>query len=385
MRSTVIVTSDRIALVREALATALRGQGSAVAVVAPGTDTSWVPAEVDDDIAVLIETSGSSSAPKRLALSAAALMANARASLGRLGGPGTWILALPVHFIGGLQVLIRSLEADTEPLVLTRESFNTAALIDALAVRPEHERLYVSVVPVQLSRIVEHVEHDPAALAIVCRLSAILVGGQRTSPSLLERARALGLPVVTTYGATETAGGCVYDGLPLNDVRIHVRPDGRIEVGGHILATEFIGDPVLTEQRFSEADGVRWYLTDDIGEFREGTLTVQGRSDRVLISGGIKVNLELVEEVTEHIRECAYAVAVSIADEEWGERVGLVVELDPEETAADPRSLAELIKAIVRDELGAAAMPREVRLVEQLPRLSSGKPDRLVCAALFVG
>ena len=105
----------------------------------------------------------------------------------------------------------------------------------------------------------------------------------------------------------------------------------------------------------------------------------------MLISGGIKVNLELVEEVTEHIRECAYAVAVSIADEEWGERVGLVVELDPDETAADPRSLAELIKAIVRDELGAAAMPREVRLVQQLPRLSSGKPDRLVCAALFVG
>ena len=385
MRSTVIVTSDRIALVREVLATALRGQGPAVAVVAPGTDTSWVPTEVDDDTAVLIETSGSSSAPKRLALSAAALMANARASLGRLGGPGTWILALPVHFIGGLQVLIRSLEADTEPLVLTRESFNTAALIDSLAVRPADERLYMSVVPVQLGRIVEHVQHDPAALAIVCRLSAILVGGQRTSPSLLERARALGLPVVTTYGATETAGGCVYDGLPLNDVRIHVRPDGRIEVGGHILATEFIGDPVLTEQRFSEADGVRWYLTDDLGEFREGTLTVQGRSDRVLISGGIKVNLELVEEVTEHIRECAYAVAVSIADEEWGERVGLVVELDPDETAADPRSLAELIKAIVRDELGAAAMPREVRLVQQLPRLSSGKPDRLVCAALFVG
>ena len=385
MRNTVIVSSDRIALVREALAAALRGQGPAVAVVAPGTDTSWVPTEVDDDTAVLIETSGSSSAPKRLALSAAALMANARASLGRLGGPGTWILALPVHFIGGLQVLIRSLEADTEPLVLTRESFNTAALIDSLAVRPADERLYMSVVPVQLGRIVEHVQHDPAALAIVCRLSAILVGGQRTSPSLLERARALGLPVVTTYGATETAGGCVYDGLPLNDVRIHVRPDGRIEVGGHILATEFIGDPVLTEQRFSEADGVRWYLTDDLGEFREGTLTVQGRSDRVLISGGIKVNLELVEEVTEHIRECAYAVAVSIADEEWGERVGLVVELDPDETAADPRSLAELIKAIVRDELGAAAMPREVRLVQQLPRLSSGKPDRLVCAALFVG
>jgi O-succinylbenzoic acid--CoA ligase len=243
----------------------------------------------------------------------------------------------------------------------------------------------MSVVPVQLSRIVEHVEHDPAALAIVCRLSAILVGGQRTSPSLLTRARALGLPVVTTYGATETAGGCVYDGLPLNDVKIHVRPDGRIEVGGNILATEFIGDSLMTAQRFSEADGVRWYLSDDIGEFREGSLTVQGRSDRVLISGGIKVNLELVEEVTESIRECAYSVAVSLADEEWGERVGLVVELDPEETAADPRSLAELIKAIVRDELGVAATPREVRLVEQLPRLSSGKPDRLVCAALFAG
>jgi O-succinylbenzoic acid--CoA ligase len=365
MRNTIIVRSDRVPAVREALAAALRGQGSAVAVVAPGTDTSWVPREVDDDTAVLIETSGSGSAPKRVALSATALMANARASLGRLGGPGTWVLALPVHFIGGLQVLIRSLDSDTEPILLTRESFNTAALIDVLSVRPEHERLYMSVVPVQLGRIVEHVEHDPAALAIVCRLSAI--------------------PVVTTYGATETAGGCVYDGLPLSDVKIHVRPDGRIEIGGHILATEFIDDPVMTAHRFTEADGVRWYLSDDIGEFREGSLTVQGRSDRVLISGGIKVNLELVEEVTESIRECAYAVAVSVADEEWGERVGLVVELDPDETSADPRSLAELIKAIVRDELGVAATPREVRLVEKLPRLSSGKPDRLVCAALFVG
>ena len=385
MRSTVIISSDRVPAVRDALASALRGQGPALAVVAPGTDTSWVPREVDDDTAVLIETSGSGSAPKRLALSAVALMANARASLGRLGGSGTWVLALPVHFIGGLQVLVRSLDSDTEPILLTRESFNTAALIDALSVRPEHERLYMSVVPVQLGRIVEHVEHDPAALAIVCRLSAILVGGQRTSPSVLTRARALGLPVVTTYGATETAGGCVYDGLPLNDVKIHVRPDGRIEIGGNILATEFIGDSLMTAQRFSEADGVRWYLSDDIGEFREGSLTVQGRSDRVLISGGIKVNLELVEEVTESIRECAYAVAVSLADQEWGERVGLVVELDPEETTADPRSLAELIKAIVRDELGVAATPREVRLVEQLPRLSSGKPDRLVCAALFAG
>jgi O-succinylbenzoic acid--CoA ligase len=385
MRSTVIVPSDRVPAVRDALAAALRGQGPALAVVAPGTDTSWVPREVDDDTAVLIETSGSGSAPKRVALSATALMANARAGLGRLGGSGTWVLALPVHFIGGLQVLVRSLDADTEPILLSRESFNTAALIDALSVRPEHERLYMSVVPVQLGRIVEHVEHDPAALAIVCRLSAILVGGQRTSPSLLTRARALGLPVVTTYGATETAGGCVYDGLPLNDVKIHARPDGRIEIGGNILATEFIGDSVMTAQRFSEADGVRWYLSDDIGEFREGSLTVQGRNDRVLISGGIKVNLELVEEVTESIRECAYAVAVSLADQEWGERVGLVVELDPEETTADPRSLAELIKAIVRDELGVAATPREVRLVEQLPRLSSGKPDRLVCAALFAG
>ncbi|MCF8540804.1 MAG: AMP-binding protein [Aurantimicrobium sp.] len=385
MRSTVIISSDRVPAVRDALAAALRGQGPALAVVAPDTDTSWVPREVDDDTAVLIETSGSGSAPKRVALSAVALMANARAGLGRLGGAGTWVLALPVHFIGGLQVLVRSLDSETEPILLTRESFNTAALIDALSVRPEHERLYMSVVPVQLGRIVEHVEHDPAALAIVCRLSAILVGGQRTSPSLLTRARALGLPVVTTYGATETAGGCVYDGLPLNDVKIHIRPDGRIEVGGSILATEFIGDSVMTAQRFSEADGVRWYLSDDIGEFREGSLTVQGRNDRVLISGGIKVNLELVEEVTESIRECAYAVAVSLADQEWGERVGLVVELDPEETSADPRSLAELIKAIVRDELGVAATPREVRLVEQLPRLSSGKPDRLVCAALFAG
>ena len=386
MRDVIVLSSDRVALVREALAQALRATGPAVAVVAPGSDTSWVPVQVHDDIAVLLETSGSGSAPKRVALSAVALMANARASQGRLGGPGRWVLALPAHFIGGLQVLIRSLDADREPVVLTRESFNTAALVEAIMSISDDERIYVSLVPVQLGRVMEHVEHDPASMAIFARLSAILVGGQRTSPALLERARAYGLPVVTTYGSTETAGGCVYDGSPLTDVRVNVRPDGRIEIGGPVLATEFVGEPDLTAQRFSRAEGddTRWYLTDDLGEYRDGVLSVQGRADRVLISGGIKVNLDLVEEVTESIRECAHAVAVSLPDEEWGERVGLVAELDPAETGSDPRALSDLVKAIIRDELGVAAVPRDVRLVEHLPRLSSGKPDRLVCAALFV-
>lgn len=383
MRSTLIITSDRVAQVREALAPALLGQGPAVVVIAPGTDTSWVPSEVSDDVAVVLETSGSTAHPKRVALSAHALLANARASLGRLGGPGTWVLALPVHFIGGLQVLVRSLDSDTEPFVLPRESFNTAALIDAVS-RLGDGRKYVSLVPVQLGRLLEHVEMDPGALAIVSELDAILIGGQRIGPGMLNRARALGLPVVTTYGMTETSGGVVYDGSPLADVHVTVREDGRIVIGGNMLATEYIDDPERTSERFTESDGLRWYLTDDIGEMDEGSLHVQGRMDRVLISGGIKVNLETVEEVTENIRECAYAVAVSIPDEEWGERVGLVVELDPGETGPDPRALAELIKAIIRDEMGPAAVPREVRLVEQLPRLASGKPDRLVCAALFV-
>lgn len=382
MRSTTIITSDRVAQVREALALALRGQGPAVAVVAPGSDTSWVPAEVDDDIAVLLETSGSTAQPKCVALSARALLANARASLGRLGGPGTWVLALPVHFVGGLQVLVRSLDSDTEPFVLPRESFNTAALIDAVGQLGEG-RKYVSLVPVQLGRLLEHVELDPGALTVVGSLDAILIGGQRTSPGMLARARALGLPVVTTYGMTETSGGVVYDGSPLADVHVNVRGDGRIELGGNILATEYVGNQALTAERFVERDGLRWFITDDVGELHDGTLHVQGRRDRVLISGGIKVNLETVEEVTENIRECAYAVAVSIPDEEWGERVGLVVELDSGETGPDPRALAELIRAIIRDEVGAAAVPREVRLVENLPRLASGKPDRLVCAALF--
>ena len=382
MRSIVTIPSDRVAAVLDALALALRDQGPAVAVVAPGSDASWVPAEVGDDIAVLLETSGSTARPKRVALSAAALVANARASLGRLGGPGTWIATLPAHFIGGLQVLVRSLDSDTDPIVLPRESFNTAALIDAVS-RTAEGRTYVSLVPVQLGRLLEHIELDPGALSIASGLDAILVGGQRTSPGMLARARALGLPIVTTYGMTETAGGVVYDGAPLADVHVAVREDGRIELSGNMLASEYIGDPELTAERFIERDGMRWYVTDDLGEVHDGVLTVQGRADRVLISGGIKVNLETVEEVAENIRECAYAVAVSLPDEEWGERVGLLVELDPLETAADPRALSELIKAIIRDEMSVAAVPREVRLVEQLPRLASGKPDRLVCRALF--
>jgi len=320
---------------------------------------------LEDGADLVVVTSGSTGTGRGVLLAAAALRASAEATIDRLGGPADWLLALPVSAIAGLQVLCRSALSGRRPTVLARDE----RLADAVARMPEGRR-YTALVPTQLRR---SLDAEPGALRA---FDAVLVGGAATDPALLERARAAGVAVVTTYGMTETAGGCVYDGRPLTGVQVAVDDDG-IRLAGPTLALGYRLDPDGTAAAFAGG----WFHTRDAGTLdAEGRLTVHGRLDDVVISGGVNVAPLAVEAALREHPAVADAVVFGVPDDEWGQRVvAAVVPVD----GARP-SLAAL-KPWVTDRLGAAAAPRELHTIAAVPTLHTGKPDRRAVAATVSG
>ena len=378
-----IPTEDR-AWLTAALADALNG-GAPVVPVAPGTDPDEIVAlqqrELPEGTAVVVRTSGSSGTPKAVALSADALRASAEATAERFGGHGQWLVSLPTHLISGLQMLVRSELAGTQP-VFFDGSFDAAAFLEQ-AEMLESERRYVSLVPVQFARLVEYVEQDRAAAEVLRRFDAVLVGGQTMSLSLRSRAHALGIGVKRSYGMTETAGGCVYDGVEIGDTRVRIRA-GEVQIAGSSLALGYVGDAELTGRVFVTEEGrdgvpVRWYRTGDSGELLGGMLTVTGRLDRVIISGGVNVSLDEVERIVREHSGWENAVALGASHPEWGERVSLVVDI--ERDGAGPRLAFEQVSAALRASLGPAATPEWVTEMDEIPRLPGGKPDQTAIGA----
>jgi O-succinylbenzoic acid--CoA ligase len=337
-----------------------------------------VPTEVPKAVSVVIETSGSTGVPKRVALSSDALLASAGASEQALGGPGQWLLALPTHYVAGVQVLVRSIAAGTEPVVHPPGRFSPA-LFTELAERLDAPLRFTSLVPAQLARLVEAAEGDRGIRRRIARFDAILVGGQALPEPLRERALDAGFAVVRTYGASETAGGCVYEGRPLGRTVVRVT-DGELEISGPSLAEGYLGDETLTAARFRMADGRRWYRTSDGGSVVDGMVTVTGRLDDLIISGGIKVSLGRVERLVQSVPGFEQAVVVPRVSERWGQ-VGVVV-LEGR-TSAGTGAIVEVegprlerLREVVVEAAGRAAAPAALVMVPELPRLSSGKPDR---------
>lgn len=327
-------------------------------------------AELPAGTAVLVRTSGSSGVPKAVALTAEALIKSAEATHEALGGAGQWLVTLPAHLISGLQMLVRSQVAGIEP-VFFDGPFDPAALLDA-AERMEHPRRYVSLVPVQFARLLDLAETDPAAADTLRGFAAVLVGGQAISLELRQRAHELGVNLRRSYGMTETSGGCVYDGVEIGDTRVRIR-DGEVQLSGSCLASEYVGDEVLTNKIFIEDRGTRWYRTGDAGELLGGMLTVTGRLDRVIISGGVNVSLDEVERVARELPGWQNVVALGTPHPEWGERATLVVEADS--VAAAKAATFEQMCTEIKQQLGAAAVPVWVNHIEVMPRLSGGKPN----------
>jgi O-succinylbenzoic acid--CoA ligase len=353
---------------------ALLGAGPALAVGL----VSGLPDEVPAGTAVVVTTSGSTGVPKSVALSRDALTASALATADRIGD-GAWLLALPAGYVAGLQVLVRSLVADREPAILsgafTPQSFAAAALMMASTERGERVPTYTSLVPAQLSKLLDAAEHDTAVLAAVRSFETILIGGQALPAITLERAEAAGVRVVRTYGSTETSGGCVYDGVPLRGVKVRIER-GEVQVSGPTLADGYVGDERLTADVFlRDPDGTRWYRTGDAGLFEHGRLRVRGRLDNVIVSGGINVSLDRVERVVRGIPGLDTAVVVGVPDERWGE-ASVIVASKGEALRRSEAVQLEEARAAVQAEIGAHARPARLILVDELETLPSGKPDR---------
>lgn len=319
-----------------------------------------LPAEVPESIACVVESSGSTGIPKRISISTQALLHAAKSGQERLGPPGQWLLALPINFIAGQQVLIRSLLADQQPVIMntalpfTAEAFLRSAMLMTNQIR------YTSLVPTQLAKLISEAAKSKDMLSALQSFRAILVGGQSTPEELRQKAIDLGIKVVVSYGMTETAGGCVYDGVPLDGVRLKIAPDSRLLISGKTLAE-------------GQDD---WIFTNDLAELApDGKLNIIGRADRVIISGGLKLSLERVEYLGSELPGVSEIAAVPLEDQTWGQRVGIAYIGSPEVADDIANQLAHL--------LGPAGKPIRVIRVDKLPKLLTGKTDNRLIAELF--
>jgi O-succinylbenzoic acid--CoA ligase len=366
-----------------ALAAALDG-GPTVLPLGPGSDDPGDDGRAGDDPGgVLVATSGSTGAPRLVALPVAALQASATATATRLGGPARWLLALPAEHVAGVQVIVRALLAGAAPVLQDLPGgFRPDGFAAATAALGPGRRC-TSLVPTQLLRLLDA---GGAALDALRGYAAVLVGGAALDPGLRARAEAAGVRVVTTYGMTETAGGCVYDGVPLDGVRVRLdAPEddgtGRIALGGPTLAAGYRGRPAETAAAFgTDRHGRREFRTGDLGRFVDGRLEVVGRADDVIVTGGEKVAPAAVERVLAAQPGVRAACVVGLPDAEWGAVVAAAVVVDP---AADAAAGPERLRVAVREALGRAAVPRVLQAVDAVPLRGIGKPDRIAVARLL--
>jgi o-succinylbenzoate---CoA ligase len=306
----------------------------------------------EPDAALIVPTSGTTSDPKAVVLSASAITAAARATHERLGGVGDWVCALPTQHVAGVMTIARAVVAGT-----------TVRLVDAgLAELPTAtSRTYVSLVAAQLDRALQ----EPALAQRLATYAAVLLGGSAVPASLLARASAAGLTVVTTYGASETCGGCVYDGLALSGMRIEL-DDERISLGGPMAFSGYRLRPDLTAAVL-HGDLV---VTNDRGRMRDGSLEVLGRFDDVIISGGEKVDLAAAQVICIEefgTVEAGAPVLLAVPDARWGHRIVAVSVGDLDLSQVQTR---------LRGRLGRAATPKELRRLPQMAYTSIGKIDR---------
>lgn len=462
----------------------LRPSREIIVPIAPHEDTREVAANLARRIParasgrsvgvdMVLRTSGSTTGTGKLVgVSMDALVASARATHKRLGGPGIWVLALPAYHAAGVQVLVRAAVAGTHVFNAYKEGGfdpqHVAQVIDAACaaaadcdagssfdddavsscaggVGGEAEGalaaddsgracpVYTSLVPTQLRRALD----DEQLRGALARLDAVLIGGAAADAQLLEQAKAAGIRVVTTYGMSETCGGCVYDGQPLPGVSMDVdQATGAIWLSGPMLATGYLGDEERTRRCFvsrpqahcgggtigagetasaaesaeagaagagteagatspgSEAragtgSGVgageparRWFITSDRGHIVDGRLQVLGRLDDVIISGGIKVEpgpIEALLALNPLVSECA---VVGLPDLQWGQVVTAVVvpASMPGLGRVDEGAILAQIRVYLEQKLSGAQCPKQVLLADALPYKGIGKVDRRALA-----
>jgi O-succinylbenzoic acid--CoA ligase len=290
--------------------------------------------------AVVIGTSGTTGAPKEIFLSSHALVASARASNAFVGAKlgDTWSLLLPLTHVAAVNVFVRAFELGTIPVDLRNHS-------------GEYPRVnFTAIVPTQLFRALNG---DEQLLKHLQGAQKVLVGGAALSSAIRNQATAAGINVVTTYGMSETSGGCVYNGEILEGAEVEVR-GGSIFIRGSVLALNL-----------ELSDG--WFETNDLGEFVDEKLVVIGRSDDVIISGGENLSLNSVENILNQSFPNTQFAAFSVEDPQWGQTLHIAVVGE-----ADSGS----ISSVLEEKVGAFAKPKGIHSLKSLPLLGIGKVDR---------
>jgi len=326
------------------LSAALVGMGPALCF-APMSRT-----HVPSPVAVVVATSGTTGGSKEVGITAKALLASAKASNQFLGAKygQVWSLLLPLTHVAGINVLVRSMELGTTPLDLRSAS--------------EYPRAdFTAIVPTQLfralngdTRLLEHLKN--------CR--AVLVGGAALSDSVRRSAADAGIEIVTTYGMTETCGGCVYNGTPITGVEIDTS-DRRIRIKGATIAYSYLND----EQAWRDCFVDDWFVTSDSGSFIDGRLAIDGRIDDVIISGGKKISLSSIEgTLQETFKENEFA-AFAIPDAEWGSALHIAI-------AGDHPISTQEISSYLEKSLGVVAKPKGFLILSALPMIGVGKVDQ---------
>jgi O-succinylbenzoic acid--CoA ligase len=326
------------------IAKALVSDGPALSLTQSTMET--VPART----ALVVTTTGSSASAKEIQLSAGALLASAKASNKFLGAEfgNTWSLLLPLNHIAGINVLIRSLELGTTP----------TNLIGYEGKYPKVD--FTSVVPTQLYRALHG---DENLLQHLQNARAVLVGGAALTTKLRSEAESVGINVIETYGSTETSGGCIYDGIPLEGVELAIGDAGRIALKGQNIAYQLV-------------DGDGWYYTSDAGQIIDGKLLVHGRIDDVIITGGENISLASIERVVAETFPDIQSAAFAVSDPEWGHALHLAL------VGADA-SIEEQIQHALEEEIGSAGKIKGFHYLNELPLIGIGKVDRAALGRLI--
>ena len=321
-----------------------------------------------DEVAVVLATSGSTQNPKGVLHTAATLSALSSAVQG--GAEPQWIAALPITSMGGFNVVLRALETGLDPLPMDSlggaKPFTPAGFISVVHLATQRASdIRVSLVAAQVRRLLS----DPAGISALQQCSQILVGGGPLPAVTADAARAAEITLTTTYGATETAGGAVFNAQPLSGVTIWIDPESsEISLAGPMVSLGYRCAPELTEQHFSQGS----YRTGDLGTFTDH-LTITGRIDDVTTINGVNVSLHAIEEILNNCAGVAAAAVVSAPD--LGDEDQLFAIIQPTRDI-DHHTLRIELRNAVHAALGTAAAPRYFAFLEAIPLLPNNKVNR---------